>query len=438
MTKSIIKHSSKYMTGSFITAIVGMAMLKYYTSVFTVEEFGILALYVILIKYVSLFISLNLDSASTRLYFDYKDTKRDEYLSTIFWCITFMAIVIFGILLINMDTIVNFIYSGTELIFIIAIIVAALSVYFNFFKRILYNEEESTLILKYTIWQAFINHFSSFVLISVVNLGIIGRVAGQGNGILLVLYLLTKKIININLLKIRFIFNTNMAKETLYLSIPAFMALLQNFVFVYMDRAFIQHYLGSGAVGIYAFGFIVGQGISMVYESISQALLPKIYTKMKINYAEGGKELETFSYKYYVLLVILSIIIAISSPLLVKLLANSDYREASHVISFIVFGFMMGGFYKIPSLWLGFNKRVGIFTILALVSFGINALLNWILIPMYGIVGASFASFVGLFIYSFLIQVFTFNYVTLKYKIIIILLYFIIFSLVLSYFIRIQ
>ena len=60
-------------------------------------------------------------------------------------------------------------------------------------------------------------------------------------------------------------------------------------------------------------------------------------------------------------------------------------------------GFIMGRFYKILSLLLGFYKVVLFYPFFSAFSFGINALLDWCLIHIYGVVGAGFASFVGVF-----------------------------------------
>jgi len=90
---------------------------------------------------------------------------------------------------------------------------------------------------------------------------------------------------------------------------------------------------------------------------------------------------------------------------------------------FVMAGFMMGGFYKIPSLVLGYHKVVWFYPFLALFSFGTNALLNWWLIPIYGIVGAGFASFVGVFIYSAILQVITKTYMSNKYNFFVFIIY---------------
>ena len=414
--KTILSHATKYLTASVVTAGATLVMTKYYTSVFTPAEYGILALYLVLFQYIVTFVSLNMDSGATRFYFDYRHTKRDEYLSTIFWFISGVALFVFLVAMLFKDSISNWVAPNTQNIYMITIITGIFAVYVSFLTRVLYNEHKSNSVLKHSIFQTFINHFSSFLFISYFNLNILGRMSGQGLGYFLNVFTLIREFSKENLFRLQFTFNKLMAKETFLLALPGIIASFQNVMFIYLDRIFIKHYIGDSAVGIYTLGYMLGQGLSMVYEAVSQAILPKVYTDMNSNYEKAIKELESFSYKYYIGLVIITLILALLSPIIVHLFSTDSYSGASDVMPFVMAGFMMGGFYKIPSLVLGYHKRVWFYPFLSAFSFGTNALLNWYLIPIYGIVGAGFASFIGLFLYSSVMQILNFKYMSKKYN----------------------
>ena len=411
----ILKHAPKYLTGSVIAAGTTLVMTKYYTAVFSPTQYGVLALYLVMFQYVMTFSSLNLDSGSTRFYFDYRKTKRDEYLSTMFWLITFISMVVFSIGFIFMDFVSNWIEPNSQNIYLITLITGIGGVYVSFLTRVLYNEHKSTSVLKHTIFQTFINHASSVLFISVFNLGIFGRMSGQGSGYLLNIFTLIKEFSKENLFKLKLTFNKAMATETFLLTLPSMIAAFQTVAFVYLDRIFLKHYIGDNAVGIYTLGYMLGQGLSIVYEAISQAILPKVFNDMNENYEKARDELEYFSYRYYIGLVTITVIISALSPVIVSTFSNDNYAEAANVMPFVMTGFMMGGFYKIPSLVLGFHKRVWFYPFLAFFSFGANALLNWWLIPIYGIIGAAFASFIGLFLYSIVMQILSFKYMNKRY-----------------------
>jgi len=430
----IIKHAPKYLTGSIIASGTALLMTKYYTWTFTPAEFGILALYLVMFQYVTSLVSLNLDSGSTRFYFDYRETKRDEYLSTMFWFITAIAIVVLVLGLFFMKPISNWISPNSEMVFLITLISGICAVYVSYLTRILYNEHKSTSVLKHTLFQTFINHASSVLFISVFHLGIFGRMSGQGLGAFFNIVTLLREFAKENLFRLKLTFNKAMAKETFMLTLPSMISMLLGVAFIYVDRFFLKYYIGDSAVGIYTLGYLLGQGLSMVYEAISQAILPKVYSDMNDDYEKARDELEHFSYRYYIGLVIITIIISALSPVIVAVFSNDNYSEAASVMPFVMAGFMMGGFYKIPSLVLGYHKIVWFYPFLAIFAFGTNALLNWWLIPIYEMVGSAFASFVGLFIYSIVLQVLSRKYMSRKYNFRMIFGYLVIFILILCSF----
>lgn len=431
MFSVILKHAPKYLTGSVIASVVALLMLKYYTMIFSPAEFGILALYLVMLKYITTLVSLNMDGSATRFYFDYRMSKRDEYLSTIFWFITVMAVIVLLVGFLFMEWIANWITPNSENIYMVTLFAGIGSVYVSFLMRVLYNEQKSTSVLRHTLFQTLVNHLSSVLFISIFHWGILGRVGGQGLGYVLNIFTLFKEFSKENLFKLKLQFNKEMASETFMLALPSIIASFQTVVFVYLDRIFIKHYMGESAVGIYTLGYILGQGLALVYEAISQAILPKVYGDMNENYDKAQDELEHFSYRYYLGLVMITIVISLLSPIIVSLFSNENYSEASSVMPFVMAGFMMGGLYKIPSLVLGYHKVVWFYPFLAFFSFGMNALLNWWLIPFYGIVGAGFASFLGLFLYSMVVQLMSFKYMSRKYYLIVSISYIGIFILIL-------
>jgi O-antigen/teichoic acid export membrane protein len=431
---TIKKHSGKYLAGSLFSAVVTLLMMKYYTSVFSPSEFGVLALYLIVFEYVRALVSLNMDYGITRLYFDYKEKRRDEYLSTMFWFIMGVALFVIMLGIFLMDYISILIAPDSEEIFFITLFAGVLAVFVNFFTRILINEHHSVSVMKHNIFQTIVNHLSSYILISLFHLGIFGRMSGQGFAYLVNTISLVKEFSREKLFNLRWQFNQKMAKETFLLSLPLMFLYFQNILFLYLDRIFLKHFMGDSAVGVYTLGYMLGQGLSLVYEAISQAILPKFYKEMEHDYEKSREELEIFSYKYYIVLSLVTLIISFLSPTLVNMVSQNAYAQAGTVMPFVMAGFMMGGFYKIPSLVLGFHKVVWFYPFLAIISFGANALLNWWLIPIYGIVGAALASFIGIFIYSVGMQYMVLKYMTIRYRLRVFLLYMVLFIIVMGVF----
>jgi len=86
---------------------------------------------------------------------------------------------------------------------------------------------------------------------------------------------------------------------------------------------------------------------------------------------------------------------------------------------------------------LGYHKIVWFYPFLSAFAFGTNALLNWWLIPIYGIVGAGFASFMGFFLNSLVITLISMKFLTKKMSVYIGIFYFISFFIVTILFLRV-
>lgn len=430
----VIKHSPKYLTGSIISSGVGLLMTKYYTHVFDPSAYGILALYLVMFKYIVQAVSLNMDAGATRFYFDYRDSRRNEFLSTIFWFITSMALIVGLIGLALLGPVSNWISPGSEFVYLATLGGGILAVYVSFLTRVLYNEHKSNSVLGHAIFQTAVNHLSSFLFISVANFGIFGRLLGQGIGFALNMVSLGIEHTKKSLFKLKMTFNSVMAKETFLFSLPGVITNLQNILFVYLDRIFLKIFRGDFEVGIYSLGYMLGQGLSIVYESVFQAVLPKVFTDLNKNYDRAIRELEHFAIRYYLAIFGITIIVSLLSEQIVLLFSNRDFIQSASIIPLIMGGFMLGGFYKVPAMLLSYHKKVWIFPFLSFFSFGSNGLLNYLLIPGFGVVGAAGATFVGLFLYSLVLQIYSMRFNSRKYKIQVVLLYIFVFTLAMLYF----
>ena len=428
--QNVINHAPKYLGGSLIGSGVGLLMTKYYTSVFAPAEFGILSLYAVMFQYIMLIASLSMTGGAMRLYFDYRENKKDEYLSTVFWFTIITSIITFVLGLILMPFIVPLISVHTEFLYIITMVLGIAAIFVGFFTSILYNEKLSKSVFKNNVIQTSFNHLVSIALIAIFPLGILGRQIGQCSGYIANLIALIKELSKKNLFRLKHTFNLLMLKETFFLSLPILITSFLSLALANLDRIFLKHFYGNKEVGIYSLGFILGQGLSMVYEAISLSLFPKIMEDLKDNYNNNIVKLEKFAYQYYLGLIVITVILILSSKWLVVLFSTKEYLDASKVLPFVMMGFVMGGFYKIPALILSYHKIVWFFPFLALFSFGAGGLLNYLLIPRYSMVGAAFATFAGLFIYSSVIQGMAMKFNTKKYNLSVTVLYIVILVIV--------
>lgn len=424
MFSKIAKHSSRYFSSSLISAAAAFLMTKYYTVTFTPADFGIMTMYLVMFEYVVTFSTLSSEGSVSRKVFDYDEEERHRYLSTILWfyivLITLSLIV--GALL--SDIISEWISPGSLDVYYIVLFSGFSAALVKLYYFILSTSQKSKPILKGSLINTGTMHPVAIILISIFKLDYVGRFIGLLLGSLFQLFYFIAKSGQEKVFNLQFYFDYRYLKETLILATPTIFSAVLGLLFIYLDRVFLKHYLGDTSVGLYGLALIIGKLLSLVIESLSTALFPVTIKGLNDNYDNGIKEVQNFSIRYYIALLFCSVVLALSSPLLVKLISSEEYSGTADVSPLVLLGIAMAGFYKIPSMLLSYHKIVWFYPILTIVSFGVNAYLNYMLIPSFGVVGAGISSLIGYFIYSFTLQLFCFKYYTFDYKKIVLFIYF--------------
>lgn len=401
---SILSHSPKYLGASLISAFVGMAMNKYYTAVFSPAEFGVLSLYITLFQYLQNFIGFSVDASAQRVYFDYKGKEREQFLGTVLFFLTASALS-WSIISIFFQNLVIKTFGGTPLMYYVTVLLAVVFMYFNFLNRIGFNEHVSNLIFKQGLLQTFCNHFGSFLFIAFAKLGILGRQLAQLIAYLINIVFYQHSLKKLGYLKVKFVFRTDVLKRLSHFAIPAFFSSALTATFAYLDRIFLNYFHGAGEVGIYSLGYALGQGLSIVTEAVSMALFPSLMKELEQNYQVNIKKLKQFDLILCLGLVLIGIIVFMSRNFIIQLFSNNQYQNAANVLPFIVFAFILGGFYKTVANVLSFHNVVWFYPLLSVVSFGSSVVFNYLLIPKFHELGAAYSFLLGVLIYSLVIHI---------------------------------
>lgn len=416
MIKEILVHSSRYFSASIISALAAFFMTRFYTEVFTPSEFGIMVVYLMVFEYVVVLGSLSTESSIARKIFDYKDNKLNIYLSTMFWFYCSLCTLVLVVSLIFSGFISNWIEPDSIDTYIAVVLAGIVTIGVKFFKTICVNGQKSKEVSLSLIFNNLYNHSSSIASIYLLGFGVVGRFIGVIVGGLVQLYTLSKlstKSLNFSL---SFNFEKNMLKETLYLALPTICSSILILLLSYADRIFLKEFSGDESVGLYGLALIIGKLITIAFDSMFNSVFPMTMKKLTDDYNEGMRSIESLSTKYYIFLFFLLVGVIALSPVIYTIVASGSYTESQAVLPFVVIGIVLGGLYKIPSIVLSYHKVVWFYLPVTLVSFSANAILNYFLIPRYGIVGAGLSTCVGYFLYSSLVQFFSWGYFGQRYK----------------------
>ncbi|NVN96541.1 MAG: polysaccharide biosynthesis C-terminal domain-containing protein, partial [Bacteroidetes bacterium] len=185
------------------------------------------------------------------------------------------------------------------------------------------------------------------------------------------------------------------AKKIWHDSWPLMLSSAAAFVYLKIDQVMIGKMMGEAAVGIYAASVKITEIFYFIPGIICGSLFPAIINAKKTDDYIYKKRLKSFYYFLGILGLLLSIIVVILSKPIINLLFGIKYIESIYILRVYIWssiGLFLGS--GITYHLMAENKTKLIFKI-NLLAMIINIVLNLILIPIYGLVGATIATLVA-------------------------------------------
>lgn len=187
---------------------------------------------------------------------------------------------------------------------------------------------------------------------------------------------------------------------------PLFLSGIVISIYMKIDQVIIKELLGSKEVGQYAAAIRLSEAWYFIPMVIASSLFPAIISAKKQNEELYYSRLQ----KLYDLMVWMSIAIALPmtflSDWIVRILYGSEYNEAGSVLMihiwtgvFVFLGVAFSGYLTAENQ----TKKAFYRTLLGAV---LNVILNYVLIPKYGICGSAIATLLGQFFANYVYDLF--------------------------------
>jgi O-antigen/teichoic acid export membrane protein len=190
-------------------------------------------------------------------------------------------------------------------------------------------------------------------------------------------------------------FNINIAKNLLSDSWPLMLSSVAIGIYMKIDQVMIKNMIGDEQAGIYAIAVKFSEVWYFIPAIICTSFFPSIINAKKINMTIYYKRLK----RLFILMSSLAILISLSmffiSEFITDILLGNQYLQASSIIKIYIWSTVLvfGG--TVISQYLVSKNYTKIFFYSNSIGAISNILLNLILIPKIGIVGASIATIIS-------------------------------------------
>lgn len=394
MLKSFLKDALIYTLPTILSRGIAIFLLPIYTRIASPEELGALDLFLVFGNIVALTVALEISQGIARYIPELSDIKlRIAYSSTGLY-FTFFMYAFFSLAAFTFYFELNqFITGKNEYaeIFQLALVYIFLHGFFYYFQSQLRFEGKSIGYAIVSVVYAMLNLVSAFVFGLVYDLGLTAILYSM------IVSVLLSSLLGLYFLRRSFglVFDPGLLKQLLRFSIPLVPASMLVFVSLYVDRYMINQLIGLDSVGQYGVAVRLAAAASLVMIGFQMAITPLIYKHY--NEPETPKSLALIFKYFSVFAVFFFLGYSLVVEELLVLLTTPDFYMVANVIPLLVLALFFSNMYVfMPGIAI--RKKTYLIFLISLMAAIVNVVLNYLLIPVYGMIGAALATTFGYFL----------------------------------------
>jgi O-antigen/teichoic acid export membrane protein len=241
----------------------------------------------------------------------------------------------------------------------------------------------------------------NILFVMVLQKGVLGILQAQLiSTILFFLILVPKSIVSAGIK-----FSTKLLKEMLGFGLPLIFSQIGSYILILSDRYFLNFFSTSTELGLYSLGYKFGLIINaLIAQPFQLAWLPFIFSIKE----DANAKLIYSRILTYISAVTMFVVLALSlltKPILV-IMSTPPFYAASTVVPIISLSYAFYVFYLATATPFYLKNKTRLLAILVSLAAVLNLLLNYLLIPSYGMIGAGIAtliSYIALFLATLII-----------------------------------
>ncbi len=395
--KLLAKHSAVYSLGTFMQRIVALLLLPIYTRFLSPHDYGVKELVGLSADVIGILLASAISGAFYRFYFKYDSCEeRNEVVSTALFTVGGIGLLALLPLTMSAKMMAGAILDDPGLYHFF--LIAFVSLWFQTLNNISYNylkaNKQSVKFISISFVKMVMAISLNIYFVCFLKIGVMG---------ILISNLITVIVMSLFLsfplfFRVGARFSKTKVTEMLRFGLPLIPSQFGAFIVHLSDRFFLKEYCSIADAGLYSlgyrFGALPGSFISDPFNQIFQPRRLEVYKQKDSEYVFG----RIFTY-FLVLMLFAGLLVSVLTKELLMIMADEQFWPAYQVVPLIVLATTIFSFHYHLNIGIIIAKKT---KFLAYVNFSNGALvliLNYLLIPRYGIFGAAWATIFA-FIYK--------------------------------------
>ncbi len=381
----LLKDAGIYSIANLLNGALPFLLLPIMTRLLPPQEYGILAMFTVVLGILGAFTGLNAQGAINSRYIDRQHIDFPKYIGASLWILLFSTIAVITLVFILQAPLERI--TEIRLFWILsAVIICGANFIIQLRLGIWLMARKPALYGALQVSSSIFNIGLSIALVVFVYRSADGRLYAQTItailfGIVSLLSLRSGGWINMRL-------NFGYMKEIFSFGLPLVPHILGGFLLASADRFIVNERLGLQAAGIYMVGAQLGMGLAMMADAFNKAFVPWLYKQLQIKAESTKKVIVRGTWAYFGLALLLAAVVATLAPWIIHTFAGAAYNDAVSAFQWIALGQAFGGMYLMVTNYVFFTRKTNLLGWLTLASglFGIAT--SWVLIPWMGLAGA--------------------------------------------------
>ena len=397
--RRLTKHSAIYGAGHIVSRAIGFLLLPLYTNYLSAAEYGVVALVFTFMAFANIIFLYGLDSAFLRFYaLEESRDGKNRILSTVVFMTAFTSVCFFFVLFFSSNFLSHLFLGrpGMGALFKMASGILFFDALSTFSYLLLRMEERSGRFIAYRFFNVLLTLGLNIILVVHLGKGVVGVFLSNLIASALTLAILLPVIWR----RLSPSLSTRLTKNILKFGLPFIPAGLASMTMELIDRYMLRGMRSLEEVGIYNAGYKLGLVMLLVVMAFKFAWQP-FFLSLGREESRAKKSFAAVLTYFLLTSTFLLLVVSFFVDDLVRLrffgltVFGPEFWSGTRVVPIILLAHIMMGLYLVflPGIFLKKKtKFVPLFTGVGAVT---NVLLNCLLIPRWGMMGAAWATLFG-------------------------------------------
>jgi len=386
--RDVFRDTAIYGVASLLVRGISLLLLPFYTRVLSPSDYGLVDLASIFITLVLLTVALEISQGVARLFHEAPDHDGQVALASTAMWFSIGAYALFVLVAFPLAPYVADIAfesrERADLARIVIVSAATNGLFYLFLNQLRWRLQAKAYAVG-SVTFALTSIAATVLLVLVAGLGVTGVVLGQLVGAVmggLVCFVVSRDLY-------RFRFDRQKLRDMLLFSLPLVPSSIGVFVTLYIDRIAIKELMTIADVGLFGIGYRVASVVSLLVVAVQMAVTPLVYARYRE--PEAPAQLARV-FRYFVgIALVLTVGLALFAREILVVVSTPEYYAGAAVVPLLTPALLLSAMYVFAP-GLGIAKRSATQALITLAGAGLNTVLNFLMIPAWGIVGAAAAT----------------------------------------------